>query len=419
MKSSPGTVAAGTVAVALASDTVDPAKILAELATQRFAQRAGVAAAAAPPRIVCLGVASIDLLAYVSSHPKPDDKLRTEKLLTRGGGNAANTATALARLGIPVSLVTKVGDDANGAAVVEELEKDGVDVQWIQRAGSRTGSSYIIVAAKEQSRTCIHTPASEELTAQEVKAMGEELWEGCMLLQLDTRHGDAAVFAAQQARARGIPILIDVEKDRPGVEELLMLADVVVTNSSFPREWTQPSSSTTQAHILYSFMRVLPFAKLIVSTHGEQGSVAVAAPRQGGLVEGMVRGLFDGLCLGQGLTGCQATGEYRDEQLPRCASEIRPNKESPEGFLVCHTEAYPMPAEGVVDTTGAGDAHIAGLCVGVFHRWSLRHMLSLAARVAWSKLRREGARDGLPQRGDWEVAPFFVAPPARQCVPPD
>ena len=93
--------------------------------------------------------------------------------------------------------------------------------------------------------------------------------------------------------------------------------------------------------------------------------------------------------------------------MPTLTAEIRPNLDVAEGFLVCRAGAYPLPAELVVDTTGAGDAHIAGLCAGILHRWPLRHILAFAARVAWCKLQREGARDGLPRRA--EVAAFFPA----------
>ena len=86
---------------------VDPARILAETATQRFIppRQAGESLENIhQPRVLCLGVAGMDQLAYVEAHPQPDEKVRTRQLLRRGGGNAANTATALARLGYRSSL---------------------------------------------------------------------------------------------------------------------------------------------------------------------------------------------------------------------------------------------------------------------------------------------------------------------------
>ena len=64
--------------------------------------------------IVCLGVAGEDFLAYVDGFPAPDGKVRTTRSAVAGGGNAANTATAIARLGEPVGLAASVGLDRAG-----------------------------------------------------------------------------------------------------------------------------------------------------------------------------------------------------------------------------------------------------------------------------------------------------------------
>ena len=49
----------------------------------------------------------------------------------------------------PVRLVSKVGDDINGSALLAELEADGVDTSWCARAGHghATPTSFILVSA--------------------------------------------------------------------------------------------------------------------------------------------------------------------------------------------------------------------------------------------------------------------------------
>ena len=39
---------------------------------------------------------------------------------------------------------------------------------------------------------------------------------------------------AKAAKAKGVPILVDAEKPRPHLEELLWYADIVVASESFP-----------------------------------------------------------------------------------------------------------------------------------------------------------------------------------------
>lgn len=65
-------------------------------------------------RITCLGAAGLDAVATVAEFPKADDKIRTTSILFGGGGNAANTCTAVSRLGFDAMLISKVGSDTNG-----------------------------------------------------------------------------------------------------------------------------------------------------------------------------------------------------------------------------------------------------------------------------------------------------------------
>ena len=62
----------------------------------------------------------------------------------------------------PVRLLSKVGGDINGSALLAELEADGVDTSWCARAGHghATPTSFILVSG--ESRTIIHDPGFVE-----------------------------------------------------------------------------------------------------------------------------------------------------------------------------------------------------------------------------------------------------------------
>ena len=61
---------------------------------------------------------------------------------------------------------------------------------------------------------------------------------GAALVYFDGRLAEAALKVAQAARARGIPVLVEAERLRPGLNELLAQADLVVTSASFPQART-------------------------------------------------------------------------------------------------------------------------------------------------------------------------------------
>ncbi|DBA71695.1 TPA: hypothetical protein ACH3X2_001144 [Trebouxia sp. C0005] len=96
-------------------------------------------------KVVGLGLACWDFLAQVATFPKPDEKLRTQRMETRGGGNCANALTAASRLGTDACLVTKVGNDRIGQQIVQELQADGVNTDFLLRSQGASHFSYMIV----------------------------------------------------------------------------------------------------------------------------------------------------------------------------------------------------------------------------------------------------------------------------------
>jgi sugar/nucleoside kinase (ribokinase family) len=58
---------------------------------------------------------------------------------------------------------------------------------------------------------------------------------GAALVYFDGRLTEAALLLARAARARGVPVLVEGERLRPGLEALLAEADYVVTSAHFPQ----------------------------------------------------------------------------------------------------------------------------------------------------------------------------------------
>ncbi|WP_437687190.1 PfkB family carbohydrate kinase [Sorangium sp. So ce176] len=94
--------------------------------------------------MVCVGEALWDLIA-------PEGvPLEQAKLLRRvPGGGAVNTATALARLGVPSGLCAPVGDDALGRGLRDEVAAAGVDVSRLALGAARTGLLFVAIERGE------------------------------------------------------------------------------------------------------------------------------------------------------------------------------------------------------------------------------------------------------------------------------
>jgi sugar/nucleoside kinase (ribokinase family) len=77
--------------------------------------------------VVVIGDAILDLIARVPRIPVADESVFGPPMVTRFGGAAGNTAVALARLGLRVGFVGRVGTDDTGASVRADLTVNGID----------------------------------------------------------------------------------------------------------------------------------------------------------------------------------------------------------------------------------------------------------------------------------------------------
>jgi sulfofructose kinase len=193
----------------------------------------------------------------------------------------------------------------------------------------------VLVDARSGARTVLwdRHPA----LSMDPSAISRTAIESGRLLVVDCQETAAATVAAQCARAAGIPTIIDVERVRPGIVELLQQIDVIAAAQEFPTELTGYENVGRALEVMAGEFA----APIVCVTLGEEGSLA----RIGG-------------------------------------REIR-------------TRAF---AVDCVDTTGAGDAFRGGLAAGCLRdpQGDVDDLLAYANAVAALNCRALGARGGMP-----------------------
>lgn len=412
-----------------------------------------------PIKVVGMGSAGIDYLAQVASYPKPDEKLRTERLEAQGGGNCGNALTAAARLGLSPWIVTKIGDDGLGDGIISEFQRDGVATDCILRApGAPSPFTYIIVDRESATRTCIHTPGEAFNPSELTPELINKALDNAALVYFDGRLTEAALLLAKAARNRGIPVLVEGERLRPGLEDLLQEADHVVTSAHFPSNWT---GEECQGNAIVKTFARLPRVKWMITTLGKKGSVLLERRNDTNssndecttieecVAEDVFRKLFAQVeeekasreeetlrgCSGENgveiFTGKVATtitpvrlllkqGSENESDVvasnaaAAAAAAAAANADTgksagyasqrvpfqpPEAIVTVSQAAY-LPDDAVLDTTGAGDAFIGSVLYCIATGKSPQHAQRLGAMVAACKCTALGARPGLPFRND-------------------
>lgn len=212
-------------------------------------------------------------------------------------------------------------------------------------------------------------------------------------------------------KGTGIPIMVEAERQRDHLPELLQLATFITSSAHYPLEAT---GEDTIGAALVAMMTKLPNARWISSTQGSQGSVLLQRGAAGGdkcSAEGAGSSVDDDI-----EAMWQELSAQRDSpSLPGCMTSngasigagsvaVRRGKfgaaadsgSSVTGRLWVASVAHLSAASPVVDTTGAGDAYNAALLYSIAHGLPPDQMMTLAAVVAGCNCTSLGARSGMP-----------------------
>lgn len=214
-----------------------------------------------PPRVVCLGAVNVDrryevkdLEPFVQAWPEltpggegaltPEEEIRLRELLDRygrltgkwGGGQAANVAFALARMGLDAALVGRVGADEDGQFLREGLEGVNLDYLAVQEA---SGRAYILVDPSGERTILVAPNTNDELAEPDIP------WDflaQARFIHLTSFVGLGPLAVQRQVAIRlgdRIPISLDpgelyARRGWPALVDILDHAEVLLVTE---REW--------------------------------------------------------------------------------------------------------------------------------------------------------------------------------------
>jgi sulfofructose kinase len=228
-----------------------------------------------PFDVVGLGLNSVDLVAVVAEFPTSNSKQRLQRFATLPGGQIATAMAAAARLGLRARYAGSFGDDQFGRVSRDSLVGDGVDVSAARTvAGAANQFAVILVDARTGERTVLWD-RDPSLTMQPSDVEAEVVTSGRMLI-VDCQETLAATRAATYARAAGVATLVDVERVRPGIADLLRQIDVIVAAQDFPSAFSGHEEPGRAIEMLGREFG----AAIVTVTLGEEGSLTWCGGRE-------------------------------------------------------------------------------------------------------------------------------------------
>lgn len=102
--------------------------------------------------LIAIGMCSWDRFLVVDQYPGPGEYAIVSHRKEQDGGTTSNISHALSLLGVPVTLVSSVGNDPEGQQLVATLRNVGCDVSRIVVKPEATDSAFIVVSGLGRAR---------------------------------------------------------------------------------------------------------------------------------------------------------------------------------------------------------------------------------------------------------------------------
>lgn len=288
----------------------------------------------------------MDLVARMKRLPRPGETVSGDSFQTIPGGKGANQAVAAARLGASVCMIARVGDDAFGTVLKDNLTAEGIDTKSIFRTQQcSSGVALIGVDSHGANSITVVPGANGELTAADVAAASGEIASAqALIVQLETPIETIAA-AIRVAQEHGVLTILDPAPAPSGrLPGELICVDILSPNQ-------------TEAEALTG----------IAVTDWESGAKAARELRRQGARN---------VVLKMGELGALIDSQDGDvSRIPAFQAEI-------------------------VDTTAAGDAFTAGLATALCEGHSLPEATRWAVAAGTLACTRLGAQPAMPTRSE-------------------
>jgi len=213
--------------------------------------------------VLCVGHASYDLVFTVDHQPDADEKTFAEKLISCGGGPAANAAVTVARLGLKSAFAGYLGNDVFGERHFAELNRAAVNTDLLVRGDSPTPLSAILVKPDGRRTVVNYKGATAPLPVDSIDLSG---WHPRVIL-FDGHEPDASLALIPTIKGQGISTVLDAGSLHRGALQLLEAVDYIVASQKFAREYTGAEDPQRAA------LKLGRFRSAVVITLGEAGLV--------------------------------------------------------------------------------------------------------------------------------------------------
>lgn len=181
-------------------------------------------------KIAVVGSASMDLVVSADKRPLAGETILGNSFHTVPGGKGANQAVAAARLGAEVMMIGRVGTDAYGDTVRENLTKNSVSTEYVEPVTDcSTGTAHIILAEGDNSIIVIKG-ANDLVIPDYVEKSKEAIKQADIVLIQQEVPPETVEYTADLCEQLGVPLLLNPAPARKISQKVIEKAAFITPN---------------------------------------------------------------------------------------------------------------------------------------------------------------------------------------------
>ncbi len=294
------------------------------------------------PDIAVIGSINMDLVFRTPRLPVTGETLCGHAFHQIGGGKGANQAVAAARQGAMVQFIACVGNDANGALSLSQLQAEGINTTHITCTSQEaTGVAGIFVDDNGNNSIVIAPGANALLSVAHIEAAQHIIQNSQLLIcQLETPL-PTITYAIELAARQAIPVIFNPAPAYALPDTLLASVSYLILNETEAQHITGIPVTGLSSAFLASEQLLSRGAHAVLLTMGEQGV---------------------------------------------CISELN------------NSRHFPAIKTNVIDTTAAGDTFVGAFAAGIAQGLSIDQSATEAQYAAALTVSRLGAQTSIPHR---------------------
>lgn len=280
-------------------------------------------------KILVVGFNTIDIVLESDEKLTTGKKIYAKRMSEYCGGQAANCAYTLAKMGWNVSYIGKFGDDENGMRSLASLKKNNIDVSKSKIIKDCKNHIGIIFVDELTGERTIIMRKDERLNMDDYNIDYVDL-KDIDLVYSDGNESKFTLHILKMAREMGKDIVLDIERVDENIRQALQFVNALVAPGDIITRLAD------ERNIESALRKLNKKIEIVIATLGDKGSVGIS----------------------------------RDSKLVEVPAEV------------CQ----------VKDTTGAGDAYHAGFISAMISGSNLKESMRFATSVARIKCEINGPR---------------------------